>query len=174
MKINKAKIKNKLFLYYEYSLMAGDVNYDIKTSSDAPIHDDLRNAFRNLIPHFAFLCEEIGEYKMMEFIDGKSSPEDEFYIKYSVNQFSIGGSGDSEGITLSGNKRVGTGVVNFNTPFLRYSDEYEYMNEFIAAIETAKDEVRLYIDGKHAPKAQQEMVFDDFDSEEEICDDVAV
>lgn len=174
MKINKAKIKNKLFLYYEYGLMVGDVNHDIKTLSDAPIHDDLRDAFRNLIPHFAFLCEEIGEYKMKEFVDGKLSMEDDLFIKYNVNQFSIGGSGDSEGVTLSGNKRVGAGVVNFNTPFVRYSDEYEYMNEFIAAIETAQDEVKLYIEGKHAPKAQQEMVFDDFDGEEEIYDDVAV
>lgn len=166
IKIKKAKIKNNLFLQYEYQQTVGNVTNGHNTSSDAPIHEDLRKAFRGLIPHFAFMCEEIPEKKMKQIMNGNVPDDDEFYSKFLVQSFSIGGSGDSEGVTLSGCKQVESGVVNFNSPFKKWDDDYKYMDALIDAVELAKSEVFEYMNGKQAPNAQQEMNFEDFDTEE--------
>ncbi len=168
--IKKGKIKNNLFLQYEYLQTIGNVTNGHSTSSDAPIHDDLRNAFKGLIPHFAYMCEEISEKKMKQYINDNLSEEDELFLKFKVNSFSIGGSGDSEGVTLTGSKQVEAGVVNFSSPFTKWEDDYKFMDELIDAVELAKSEVYEYLNGKQAPKAQQEISFEDFDTEEEFED----
>ena len=58
IEIKKAKIKNRIFLAYEYIQKDHDVENKNSTSSDAPIHDDLQNAFNELIPHLVLICEE--------------------------------------------------------------------------------------------------------------------
>ena len=60
--IKNASIKSGLFLKYGYDHFAGTTKYSHpSTTGDAPIHDDLREAFLALTPHFAFICEEIQE-----------------------------------------------------------------------------------------------------------------
>lgn len=170
IKIKKGKIKNNLFLQYEYLQTIDNVTNSHNTSSDAPIHDDLRAAFKGLIPHYAFISKEITEKKMQQYINDKLSNEDEMFLMYNVNSFSIGGSGDSEGVTLTGTKQVQLGVINFSTPFLKWEDEYKFIDELIEAVELVKSEVHEYLNGKQAPKAQQEMSFEDFDTDEVFMD----
>ena len=57
--IKQANIKNSLFLSYKYDQFVKSTKKSASESSDAPIHDDLRNAFSALIPHFAFICERL-------------------------------------------------------------------------------------------------------------------
>ncbi|MGB3452919.1 MAG: hypothetical protein WBA59_03715 [Moheibacter sp.] len=166
MKIKKAKIKNHLFLQYECRQTVDGVTNDINTSSDAPIHEDLKNAFLNLVPHFAFLADEFPEKQMKKFINGQLSEDDEVFRKFKVGSFIMGGNGDSEGVTISGSKEVEMGVISFSTPFIKYDGDYQFIVELIGAMEILEKEVKGYIEGKRAPKAQTELNFDDFDENE--------
>lgn len=161
--ITTAKIKNKMFLAYGYSQRVADIENKITTSSDAPIHSDLRNAFRALIPHFAFICEDITEDLARTAIESNIDYEDESenpLKRFSVVGFSMGGSGDSEGVTISGSKSLESGkVVNFNTPFIKWEDYYVFSSELIDAVDVLKSEVYEYLEGKQAPKMQQSMTF---------------
>lgn len=164
--IKKASIKNSLFLAFEYDQSVNATKNIIKTSSDAPIHDDLRNAYRYLIPHFAFICEEINESQCEELIENpdKEINEDSAIYGYRVSGFSISGSGDTEGVVLSGSKKLKTGmVVNFNTPFIKFDSDYDFMDDFLSRIENLRSEVYEYLEGKQAPSKQAEMKFDDDD-----------
>lgn len=166
--ITTAKIKNKLFLAYGYNQRIEGVENKITTSSDAPIHSDLVNAFNALIPHFAFICEEISEDVARVAIKTGFENEDSPLKRFSVGGFSIGGSGDSEGVTISGSKSLESGkVVNFNTPFLKWEDDYIFSAELIRSVDILKSEVYEYLEGKQAPKLQTSMTFmsDDEDGE---------
>src|SRR5690606_38891163 len=95
--IKKAAIRGSLFLSYEFDQKEIGINNSIKTSSDQPIHEDLRIAFRKLIPHFAFICEEIKDEKLVkkaiespkDYLMDRESSKDESFFKYSVYQFAI-------------------------------------------------------------------------------------
>jgi SpoU rRNA methylase family enzyme len=166
IQVKKASIKNSLFLAYEYDQSINSTKNIIKTSSDAPIHDDLRDAFSALIPHFAFICEEIKETDCKERLE---SPEEELseehpLLKYKVSGFSIGGQGDSEGVTISGSKRLESGsILNLNTPFLKFEDvkDYVFMPELRESIDILKSEVYEYLEGKQAPSKQPSMNFEE-------------
>jgi hypothetical protein len=168
--ITSAKIKNKLFLAYGYTERAGDIENKITTASDAPIHIDLQNAFNRLTTHFAFICEEISEdlarTSISNFdtdIDLSENP----LKKFKVNGFTIGGSGDSEGVVISGNKSLESGkVVNFNTPFIKWEDDYLFSSELTDAMDILKSEVYEYLEGKQAPKLQQAMTFMSYDEQD--------
>lgn len=167
--IKKASIKNSLFLAYEYDQSVNNTKNIIKTSSDAPIHDDLRNAFSSLVPHFALICEEIEEKTAQKAIENPDEvlEEENPLLKYKVSGFSIGGTGDGEGVTISGSKRLENGsIVNFNTPFLKFEEakEYQFMEELVNAIDNLKSEVYEYLEGKQAPSKQLGMFEEDEES----------
>lgn len=166
--IKKASVKSDLFLAFEYDQSVHTTKNSIKTSSDAPIHDDLREAFDVLIPHFALICEEVSESICRDKIENPEAilDEDNPLHKYKVAGFSIGGQGDSEGVTVSGSKRLESGqVVNFNTPFVKYEDfkDYPFMSELRTAMDNLKSEVYEYLEGKQAHPKQIAM----FTEEEE-------
>lgn len=177
--VKKAAIKNGLFLTYSYELTENDVTNSNTTASDAPIHDDLRHAIRNLIPFFAHICEEISDIGLIEdaienpevHLERKADdPEDKIYplLKYRVTGFTIGGKADTEGVTITGNKRLDSGgIVNFNTPFMNFESDYKFIGDLYAAIENAKQEVFEYMQGKQAPKSQQLGIFEGQEEEEE-------
>ena len=78
IEIRKATITSGIFLAYEYNIQENNVSNKNKTQSTAPIHDDLRNAFKKLIPHFILLTEEMPEDKMKGIIENNLQlPEDE-------------------------------------------------------------------------------------------------
>lgn len=160
--IKQASIKNSLFLSYKYEQYVKNAKKSAAESSDAPIHDDLRTAFSALIPHFAFICEEIKEADCRDRLNSPDHelPEEHFLLKYKVQGFTIGGQGDSEGVTISGTKKLESGsYLNFNTPFLKFEDiqDYPFMAELREAIDVLKSEVYEYLEGKQAPPKQQVM-----------------
>jgi hypothetical protein len=166
--IKQANIKNSLFLAYKYDQYVKNAKKSASESSDAPIHDDLRNAFSALIPHFAFICEEIKESDCQDRINNPDDelPEEHILLKYKTHGFTISGQGDSEGVTISGTKRLESGkVLSLNTPFLKFEDynDYSFMGELREAIDNLKSEVYEYLEGKQAPPKQQAM---DLDEEE--------
>lgn len=167
IEIKKAKIKNGIFLAYEYVEKTDNYENKIATSSDAPIHEDLRSAFQSLVPHFTFLTEETKDFNL----------DEETLAKFKVTGFTIGGSGDTEGIVISGHKKLESGkVVNFNTPFQIFDDEeYAYGDDLRGDVEHLKNEVYEYMEGKQAPKMQVGTLdFGDDDDDAFTMDDVDV
>ena len=170
--IKKANIKGSLFLAYEFEQQDMDMKNLIRTSSDAPIHDDLRACFRKLIPHFCFISEEItNPERILEAIenpgiylmDEELSPNPSFF-KYRVAGFSIAEKGGEEILTLHGSKRLETWKeIHFSTPGTELGGDYEFSHDLQEAVDEIRREVLAYMQGKSAPKAQLEM----FGEEEE-------
>lgn len=171
--IKNASIKRVMFLKYGYDHFVNNAKFTHSSSGDAPIHDDLRESFQNLIPHFAFICEEINEAVCRQAInDIKKGIIHDFETdplrKYDVSGFTLGK--DSEGVTISGSKSLESGKsININTPFTQWDDiEYPFMSELLAAVDLLKSEVYEYIEGKRAPIIHQ--TIDMFESEEDDKD----
>ncbi|MBC7749568.1 MAG: hypothetical protein H7Z76_13510 [Methylotenera sp.] len=168
--IKNASIKRIMFLKYGYDHFVNNAKFTHSSSGDAPIHDDLREAFQNLIPHFAFICEEITESVCRQAINDikkgvAQDSETDPLRKYDVAGFTLGK--DSEGVTISGNKSLESGKsININTPFQQWDDtDYPFMAELLESIDLLKSEVYEYIEGKRAPIKHQ--TIDMFESDDE-------
>lgn len=169
--IKKAKIDNDLTLDVEYHeqviLISGtkrkDIGGSIKREGDNAIHDDLRAAFKKLHPHLALISEMIS----MGF-DSLEDYNDKLWEDYTVTGFSIGGSGDNEGVTLIGQKKLSTDkILNLTTPFEKWENsQYKFIGDLADAIESCKHEVEQYLNGKMAPPAQQELDLEVEEAEE--------
>lgn len=174
IEIKSAKIKNDLFLEFSYEKKQEVRNDEVKQSSDLPMHEDCKQAFVNLLPHFILICEqEKASKRMKNFVyEGVEDAHDELLQNYELTSFKIGGTGDGEGVTLTGKRFLTTSkTLNLNTPFLRFDDEdYKFGTELVEVLEVLKNEVFQYMTGnKHAPLAQQSMEFEDeaFEGEEQ-------
>lgn len=174
--IKKAGIRSSLFLSYEFEQKDVDVNNTIKTSSDAPIHEDLRNAFRALIPHFAFVTEEVTDIDLVEsaiaapesYVQDREHSASEVFFKFLVTEFSITNKQGLNYVVLSGNKLLESGeVISFTAPAIDLEGgKYKFRAELANLIEELKKEVLAYMEGKQAPKQQMEMFGED--DEEEV------
>lgn len=143
--IKKAKLSKDLFLDVEYEEDLKDSTDTVTKKCTAVVHDDLRHAFNRLNEPLAELCEQMDK-------EGAYDITNVF-----AKGFSIGGSGDSEGVTISGSRVLSTGKkININTPFTRWDDEdYGSISELGEIIEACKAEVKLYLfEGKHQPDNQ--------------------
>lgn len=180
--IKKAAIRGRLFLSYEFDQTELGVKNSIKTSSDQPIHEDLRNAFKNLIPHFAFICEEVRDQKLVkkaikdpeDYLMNKEEAKDVTFFKYHVFQFSIIEKKDGgEYISISGSKQLESlEEISFATPNISlHDDEYPLLDELNETIDELKSEVLAYMQGKAAPKAQMTMFGDDDEDDFDGFDD---
>lgn len=165
VKIKKAKIKDDLFLEVEFTEeLPGHSKKDTKLICTIPVHDDLKAGFAKLDRHLAQLCDDL-PCKAKRLEDWNEDLSD-----YTVKGFSIGGVGDSEGVTLSGYREAKHGIVNLNTPFQQYeSSEYKWISELGSDIEDCLFEVREYLfNGKRAPEKQLAMDFGNEDPAEEF------
>lgn len=170
--IKKAKIDKEMFLNVTYHesiiLISGtkrkDIGGSITRDGENAIHDDLKAAFKKLNPHLALIAEMIAN-PALDDLDMISDEVKDF----NVTGFSIGGNGDTEGVTLIGQRTLSTGkILNLTTPFEKWDgSEYAFINELAETIEECKHEVELYLNGKMAPPAQQEMDFETAEEETE-------
>lgn len=175
--IKSAKIKNKLFCDYAYEEETEHGSQSVSVSSVAPIHDDFHRRFRQLVPHLALMCEEVDDSddlaQAMDKMESLSelSRLSEKLRKYKVTAFKITGTGDTEGIVITGQKKLATGkVVNLNTPNLKWEDEYEYASELRITVQELRDEVIEYMDGKQAPDVQGRLFEDGEEALEEVLE----
>jgi hypothetical protein len=171
VKIKKAGIRGSIFLSYEFEQTDLNVKSNIKTSSDAPIHDDLRAAFRTLIPHYAFACEEIKNKALvlkaikdseLYLLDKETAPDDSFF-KYRVYGFSIKENKGYETVEILGSKQLeNMEEISFSSYPIDVTDtDYPFLNELNESIAVLKDEVLAYMQGKSAPKSQIDMFPED-------------
>lgn len=190
--IKKAKIKDDLFLEVEYSEKVTDGTNSVKKSCTAPVHSDLRKAFYNLSSHLGLLCAQTIENKNkpkvsvsisseaqgeeIELEDGFKFDTVNLEIAKTImcTGFSIGGSGDNEGISLIGRRVLsGERILNLVSPFQQWDDhDYPYVEELAEQIEICRQEVHLYLfEGKHQPDNQLSL-FDQSANEDEDNDEL--
>lgn len=165
VKIKKAKIKDLLFLEVEFSEeLPGHSRKDTVLKCTIPVHEDLQNSFSILHKHLAILCDDIP--CRAKAID---SWEFDNVSDYTVRGFSIGGSDENEGVTISGSKEAKHGLVNLNSPFQKWEgSEYKYIDDLSEHIERCIYEVEQYLfHGKRAPEKQTSLEFPDESSSEE-------
>lgn len=157
MEIIKAKLTKDNTLVATYKDETGTITIEGKNQ----VTNDLLNSFVFLIPHLAFLCE-------MKEADGKESldemPENIESI-LSVSGYTIGGDGDSKGVTLTGKRFLKSSkVMNVNAPFTQFnneSEQYEFSYELEQTIEQCNYEVNEYIFNKKWKVVEQELPFAD-------------
>jgi hypothetical protein len=152
--IKKAKIKDKLFLEGEYSeQLPGHSRKNTKFDCTVPVHIDLNDAFQQLSKHLAILCDEIPLPARLENVNADN------LLIFGVRSFSVGGSDENEGVTVSGFKEGMFGIINLNTPFTKFkSEDYNFCNELSLQIQTCIYEVEQYLfGGKRAPEQQMSL-----------------
>lgn len=166
IRVLKAKLKDSRYAEVEYELGFDQDRHDkIKCLPDVPVHQDLLDGFAKLVP-FALGVAEI-EVNVATLLQLKDQPgimiseerellADFAHIeKYSVTGFSL--STSMEQITFNVEKQLSDGkVLNLTTPATNV-DDFGY--KFNDVIEAAREEVKLYIEGKRAPKPQLELEF---------------
>lgn len=166
--IKRAKIKERLFLEGEYTEdLPGHGEKTSKFTCTVPVHDDLKDAFSKLVPHLAILCSQRN-------VVADANLDDVELPEFGVRSFSIGGSGENEGVTISGWMDGEYGMVNLNTPFTKYeNDEYPFISELSSAIHMCIYEVEQYLfEGKRAPEQQPELPFPDQDDPQQALRDL--
>jgi hypothetical protein len=169
--IKKVKLIDRLFLELEYEEVIQEAELfhttEISMKSKREVHEDLVNAIDALIPHLSFMSEQIEDDDRFSGDMVEFSKMEEFK-KFLVTGFSIGGSGDHEGVTITGRRRLRNNrVLNINTPFTKFNDEnagaesYGRLEEMILDINTCINEVCLFVDGKYKPSDQLAIEFSD-------------
>ncbi len=182
--INKAKIKDNLFLTAEYSEVISAGTKSISEDFTAPVHDDLKRAFKKLTIHLLLLTGQVfsdtDETGLPATFDKDRTlhlydPEGEFFFNEAgwniidntyCSGFTIGGNGDSEGVTLIGRRTLGNGkILNLVSPFQKWEgDSYNYawLGELSEIISECRGEVHLYLfDGKHQPDTQLSLFYEE-------------
>lgn len=118
MDIVKAKVTKDNTLIATYRDETGTVTVEGKNL----VTSDLINAFKALVPHLAFLCEQ----KEAAGTDFLEDLPDNIGSILEVSGYTLGGDGDSRGVTLTGKRFLKSNkVLNLNAPFTKFADENE-------------------------------------------------
>lgn len=159
-------------LKYSYVEQNGDITRTVNVpKQDTPVHPDLKKAFKDIIPHFMLLCEQVSENKAIKEAIKDGMPEGELdgasvFFPFEVDSFKISGSGDNEGIVFKGTRILSHGgVLKLETPKLQFEDhEYKYTDELLDAVNALKEETYEYSQGKRAPLPDNPQTGLDFDN----------
>ena len=173
--ITSASIKEQKCNYgYEIKtgLTAGD---KIPTrKGEAVIHEDMQKAFDALRIHFAVAAGGF-KHQYDELPDFDVLKDSSIIEEYHVTGYKVSGVEEDEGYTISGYTYVPLGTIDFDTPKITKGN-YKYFDKLKEKMDVARNEVELYMNGKHDEDEddnQQELPFpegktsaDEFDEEE--------
>lgn len=156
MEILKAKITKDNTLTATYKNEHGDT---VTVEGKNLITKDLTNTFVKLVPHLCFLCEQ----KEAAHIDRIDELPDDMFKVLEVSGYSVGGSDDSEGVTLTGKRFLKSKkILNLNSPFTQFNNEnedYSYSFDLQQVIEECSYEVEQYLFNKKWAVVQQDLPF---------------
>lgn len=167
--IGKAKIKDsQLTVTYEEVFTSENYSNTIEKKCSQVIHKDMRDAFDKLALHLVCACEmpeavKIREAGIYDFPVGELN-------NYVVTGYSHGGSDESAGVTIIGQKLLKSGkVLNLVSPFIQYEDDeaYEYAGELSVDVQGCDYEVKEYLFNEKYGIKQMSLDFD-------VPDDVEV
>lgn len=143
MDFKKIQLAKKSTLQVVYS----NADSDTVTVAGANIvHKDLKEAFKNLVPHLAMLTEqkEAGNLTLEELEQQRSWAEKSIYTRLSVDSLSING----REIQISGTRILDRGdVICVDSPKidLESDEKYGFLSELSLAIDNLKYEAEQYI-----------------------------
>lgn len=168
--ITKAALKND-FCNYSYEIATGVTKGDeVNRKGSLLVHDDMFAAFKKLHAHLAAICEEvdtnrikdidaIAPYNEEAHLENKSAYEKSIEYKisrFSVDSFSLSGTGENASVKLYGSKELSTGDhVSLTSPETEFKGRYHFVNELRAAIDDCIFEVEEYMNGKSKPRMIQ-------------------
>lgn len=168
--IQKAKVKDsKLEVIYDEYFSEENYSNTIDKKCDQIIHKDLQASLDRLKPHLACICEMPERSRITNIYD--LNPED--FSNYVVTGYSHGGSDESAGVTIIGQKLLKSGkVLNLVTPFIQFedTDAYEYAGELYADIEACDSEVEEYLFNEKWGVKQLSLDFDEPENVSGITD----
>ena len=158
--ITKAKVLNKeiAISYYVLNEEGKKIKYEVTDNSEP--HKDLKDSMDSLSAHAAFIAEFIDANEFKSAKKSKGVLE-----KYPVKGFSLSGE-DNDNIMINAQKQLSTGeMLGFNTPSRSLDTEaeepYPFAEDLQKYLDKCIDELREYLNGKHAPKPQLAMEFDE-------------
>lgn len=163
-KILKAKLtkENKLNIDLDELEQGEEVSTDeVGRKCGRIAHPDAIQAFNALRIHLAALCEQA---EFTEFEDDAEKLD-----KFHVDQITISGEGEHEGVTISGIKDLKEGgVLLLNSRFTKFDPNhchhYSYSGSLHEAVLKLLNEIDLYLNGKKAPSNQLDFNFDSIES----------
>jgi len=145
--IQKAKIKDsKLEVIYEEHFSEENYSNTIEKRCAQIVHNDLRTVFDKLKVHLINVCE-MPEATMIHAGNIYDSNFEDIN-NYIITGYSHGGSDESAGVTITGQKLLKSGqVLNINTPFIKFMDEeaYQFAGVLFTDIQACDYEVEQYL-----------------------------
>jgi hypothetical protein len=143
--IQKAKVRDsRLEVIYEEYFSEENYSNTIDKKCAQVIHADFQESLDRLKPHLACICEMPEGNSIFDIY--KCNLED--FKNYIVTGYSHGGSAESTGITIVGQKLLKSGkVLNLITPFIQFEDTevYRFANDLSADIDACDHEVKEYL-----------------------------
>lgn len=181
--IREATLKDDMFCHYKYGkVVAKGITDDYVVKSRVPVHNDMKLAFRKFNNHLAVICEEVKASAIKDIDKLLERPEvmhpddyekslkglDAELYRFVVISVTSEGTGENEGVILSGKKKLSTGDwLMLTTPKITWESNYDFINELRIATDDLIHEVGEYMDGKRAPVVEQIDMFEP-DEEDDI------
>ena len=156
--ITTAKIVKGVTCAIKFKSVKDDGTHFLTDESESPVHGDLLNAFKRLVPHMIVIGEfssianhefMLTEEALLELSENEREAISEELAAFTCTGLHI--QKDQESIILVGNKKLQTGkVFNFVLPMLLLNENYPYTELLLEEITNVCKEVLLYMDGKSA------------------------
>lgn len=129
-----------------------------KVKGSGIIKDDMRKAFSKFNVHLACI-DDVFKHSDIEVNDIDNLHTDELTGHYHVTGFKIKGSKENESIILKGLKYVSSagGRITIESPKISLDklSSYKWYNELKTASDNAREEVKLYKEGKYEPVEEE-------------------
>lgn len=164
MIIKKAKLIKNGCLEVTYTDNEGN---EVNLKGANPVHSDLKNAMKALVP---FLCDltEQKEADKYDWLNPESEANAELIRRMDVKGVTISGSDSFVSCTLSGSRTltVTNKVLCINTPAITLDEEaenYERLPELNQAVDAVIEEAKLYVTDQKYSVVQTTMNFESTD-----------
>lgn len=182
--IIEAQIKDG-FCNYRYEVIKGvGIGDKHKVDGSGIIEDDMRTAFSKFNVHLAVI-DDVFKHSGIEIEDIDQLHTHELTQLFNVTGFKIKGSKENECIVLIGNKYVSAagGRIELESPKIPLDNlsSYKWYNELKEASDKAREEVKLYKEGKYTaveedddneePEMKSGNLFDEKPSPAELMSD---
>ena len=161
MTIKKAKLIKNGCLEAHYTDGEGN---EVVLKGANPVHQDLKNAMKRLVP---FLCEltEQKEADKFQWDEPESEFNTELVRRMDVTGITISGADSFETCVLTGKRTltVTNKVLNLNTPPITLdidAENYERMPDLQEAVDAVLEEAKLYITERKYSAVQTTIDFD--------------
>lgn len=147
-----------MFCHFDYDHNLGmGISNEIGVKSEIPIHEDMRIAFRQLVPHLAMIFGTLTIDQINGIVPGDEHDLTLLALrKFEIAGFTLDNYDESLGIILFGSEELPTGTAQLQTPMIRfYQSKYEHAETLRAALDTCIFEVEEYLHGRKRGDSQQ-------------------